>query len=101
LKEIIMKRFLLPVGAILLSSMPALATTITCGVVSAADPSTGQLKLTDGSEYRVAAPIILTGMAPGRHVRVTVNDNKTVGVTDDNRFSQSPQDGGPGQCLAP
>ncbi len=91
---------LLPLAAFVMFAGPALATEVTCGIVSSANPSTGDLRLQDGSKFRVSYPTLLKGVGPGDPVVVTLNNDNTVGITDDNRFS-SPQDGGPGPCFQP
>jgi hypothetical protein len=96
-----MKRLALAIAVSVLSAAPTFATEIICGTVSRADSSTGELRLTEGSTFRVVAPSVLSGMAPGDHVRVTINNNRTVGVTHDDRYDVSPQRGGIGSCLQP
>lgn len=78
----------LPFAALVLASGSAFAAQEAYGEVSSANPSTGMINLTDGSHFKVSTPVLLNGMAPGDHVIVTINDDKTVGIAPDSGWGE-------------
>ena len=78
--------FLLPLAGLRVGG-PALAAQTVGGVVTHTDPAMGTVSIVGGSTYRVSDPRLLRNVAPGEHVIITMNDNRTVGLQEDSSFS--------------
>lgn len=96
-----MKKTLLAAAAfaiVLPFATPALAVEVICGTVSSADPPSGVVRLTDGTSYRVKVPVLLRGLAPGSHVVITVNNDRSVGIRSDTRYDSPDPENFLGSC---
>ena len=69
--------------AVLMTTGAAYAAEADANQLVEANPSTGVVKLLDGRTFTVSQPVLLRGLMPGDHVIVTINDDKSVGISQD------------------
>lgn len=75
-------RKLLPLAALLAMTGAAFAADVHTGRLASMDPTTGMVTLTTGQSFIVSNPILLHGLLPGELVDVTINDNGTIGLSE-------------------
>ena len=73
----------LPLAAFLASAGAAYAVDVDSGTVRQLDARSGAITLMDGRSFKVSNPILLDGVIPGEKVIITVNDDKTIGFSED------------------
>ncbi len=84
---------ILPLAMLIGSAGAALAVDVDAGTVRTLDNASGSVTLIDGRTFKITNPTLLSGLIPGEKVIITVNDDKTVGLSEDS----SQWDGGGNQ----
>lgn len=75
--------FALPLIMLVGSAGAALAVDVDAGTVRTINSASGSVTLIDGRTFKVSNPTLLMGLIPGEKVVVTVNDDQTVGLSED------------------
>jgi hypothetical protein len=72
-------------AGLLLATGAAMATEVPTdsGRIMGMNAQTGAITLDDGHHYVISNPTLLKGVAPGEHVIVTENPNRTIGFQED------------------
>lgn len=65
------------------SAGAAFAVDVDGGAVRSIDSGSGSVTLMDGRSFKISNPSLLSGVIPGEKVIITVNDDKTVGFSED------------------
>jgi len=76
----------LPVAALLATTGAAAAAEVDMAEITQMNARTGQILLNDGHSYTIANPVLLNGVIPGEQVIVTVNDDHTIGFSEDTSY---------------
>ena len=74
---------ILPLALVLGSAGAAFAVDVDSGTVRKLDSATSSVTLIDGRTFKITNPTLLYGLIPGEKVIITVNDDKTVGLSED------------------
>ncbi|WP_073051058.1 DUF1344 domain-containing protein [Kaistia soli] len=75
--------FALPLIMLVGSAGAALAVDVDAGTVRKLDNASGSVTLIDGRTFKISNPSLLMGLIPGEKVIITVNDDQTVGLSED------------------
>ena len=73
----------LPLIMLVGSAGAALAVDVDAGTVRTINSASGSVTLIDGRTFKISNPSLLMGLIPGEKVVVTVNDDQTVGLSED------------------
>jgi len=75
--------FVLPLVMVIGSAGAALAVDVDAGTVRTLDNASGSVTLIDGRTFKISNPSLMMGLIPGEKVVITVNDDQTVGLSED------------------